>query len=77
MSPMPMEAKADQILATDKNSLEISIIMLCSNEADTITARIGEAKALNEQKIAGEIIVGDNRSTDGSPVDQEINPLSD
>ena len=52
--------------------------MPCLNEADTLTARIGKAKgALNEQKIAGEIIVGDNGSTDGSPGDQEINPLSD
>jgi hypothetical protein len=40
-----------------------------------IAACIGEAKrALNEQKIAGEIIVADNGSTDGSPDngDQEI-----
>jgi glycosyltransferase involved in cell wall biosynthesis len=64
---MLMEAIAEQILATDKNFPEVSIIMPCLNEADTIAACIGKAKrALNEQKIAGEIIVADNGSTDGS-----------
>jgi GT2 family glycosyltransferase len=80
MSPMLMEAIADQILATDKEFPEVSTIMPCLNEAHTLAARIGEARrALNEQKIAGEIIVGDNGSTDGSPDngDHEINQLSD
>ena len=64
---MLMEAIADQILTTDKNFPEVSIIMPCLNEADTLAACIGKAKrALNEQKIAGEIIVADNGSTDGS-----------
>jgi GT2 family glycosyltransferase len=80
MSPMLMEAIVDQMLATDKNLPEVSIIMPRLNETDIIAACIGEAKrALNEQKIAGEIIVADNGSTDGSPDngDQEIDPLSD
>jgi len=64
---MLMEAIADQILATDKNFPEVSIIMPCLNEADTLAACIGKARrALNEQKIAGEIIVADNGSSDGS-----------
>jgi glycosyltransferase involved in cell wall biosynthesis len=64
---MLMEAIADQILATDNNFPEVSIIMPCLNEADTLAACIGKARrALNEQKIAGEIIVADNGSTDGS-----------
>jgi hypothetical protein len=62
-----MEAIADQILATDKNFPEVSIIMPCLNEADTLAACIGKAqRALNEHKIEGEIIVADNGSTDGS-----------
>ena len=62
-----MEATADQILATDKDFPEVSIIMPCLNEAETLAACIGKARrALNEQKIAGEIIVADNGSTDGS-----------
>jgi glycosyltransferase involved in cell wall biosynthesis len=64
---MLMEAIADQILATDKNFPEVSIIMPCLNEADTLAACINKARrALDEQKIAGEIIVADNGSTDGS-----------
>ena len=64
---MLMEAIADQIPATDKNLPEVSIIMPCLNEADTLAACIGKARrALNEQKIAGEIIVADNGSSDGS-----------
>jgi glycosyltransferase involved in cell wall biosynthesis len=64
---MLMEAIADQILATDKNFPEVSIIMPCLNEADTLAVCIGKARrALNEQKIAGEIIVADNGSSDGS-----------
>jgi hypothetical protein len=61
MSPMLMEAIADQILATTKNFPEVSIIMPCLNEAATLAACIGKARrALNEQKISGEIIVADN-----------------
>jgi glycosyltransferase involved in cell wall biosynthesis len=64
---MPMEAIAGQILATDQNFPEVSIIMPCLNEADTLAACIGKARrALNEQNIPGEIIVADNGSTDGS-----------
>jgi glycosyltransferase involved in cell wall biosynthesis len=60
---MLMEAIADQILATDKNFPEVSIIMPCLNEADTLAVCIGKCKrALNEQKIAGEIIVAVNGS---------------
>ena len=67
MSPMLMEAIAEQIPATDKNFPEVSIIMPCLNEADTLAACIGKARrALNEHNIPGEIIVADNGSTDGS-----------
>jgi glycosyltransferase involved in cell wall biosynthesis len=62
-----MEATAAQIIATDKNYPEVSIIMPCLNEADTLAACIDKARrALNGHKIAGEIIVADNGSTDGS-----------
>jgi hypothetical protein len=53
MSPMLIEAIVDQILVTDKNFPEVSIIMPCLNEEDTLAACIGKAKrALNGQKIA-------------------------
>jgi glycosyltransferase involved in cell wall biosynthesis len=62
-----MEAIADQFPTTDKDFPEVSIIMPCLNEADTLAACIGKARrALNEQQIDGEIIVADNGSTDGS-----------
>jgi Glycosyl transferase family 2 len=62
-----MEAIAEQFPTTDKDFPEVSIIMPCLNEADTLATCIGKARrALNEQQIAGEIIVADNGSTDGS-----------
>jgi Glycosyl transferase family 2 len=62
---MPMEAIADQYIATDKNFPEVSIVMPCLNEADTLAACIGKARrALNEHSIPGEIIVADNGSTE-------------
>ena len=62
-----MEAIAEQFPTTDKDFPEVSIIMPCLNEADTLAACISKAKrALNEQQIDGEIIVADNGSTDGS-----------
>ena len=50
-------------------SVELSIVMPCLNEADTIEACILRARrALDEHAISGEIIVADNGSTDGSIV---------
>src|SRR3954467_9207541 len=46
---------------------EVSVVLPCLNEADTIAACIRKAKeALAEQGINGEVIVADNGSTDGS-----------
>lgn len=51
-------------------SLELSVVMPCLNEADTLGACIERAqRALAENNIEGEIIVADNGSTDES---QEI-----
>ena len=50
--------------------IEVSVVMPCLNEADTLADCIRTARAtLAEASIAGEIIVADNGSTDGS---QEI-----
>lgn len=47
---------------------EVSVVLPCLNEADTLAACIDKAQcALREAGIAGEIIVADNGSTDGSP----------
>jgi glycosyltransferase involved in cell wall biosynthesis len=48
-------------------ALEVSVIMPCLNEAETLAACIEKAqRALREHRIAGEVIVADNGSTDGS-----------
>jgi glycosyltransferase involved in cell wall biosynthesis len=48
-------------------SLELSVVMPCLNEADTLAVCIERAqRALAEAGIAGEIVVADNGSTDGS-----------
>ena len=49
-------------------TVELSIVMPCLNEADTIETCVRKAlAALSEHGIAGEVIVADNGSTDGSP----------
>lgn len=47
---------------------EVSVVIPCLNEAETIEGVIREAsQALEAAGIAGEIVVADNGSTDGSP----------
>jgi glycosyltransferase involved in cell wall biosynthesis len=47
--------------------LELSVVMPCLNEADTLATCIEKAqRAIFESNIAGEVIVADNGSTDGS-----------
>jgi len=55
----------------DNNSpIEFSIVMPCLNEAETLATCIQKAqRSLAENHVAGEIIIADNGSTDGS---QEI-----
>jgi len=51
---------------TDKK-IEISILMPCLNEAETISACLKKATAfLARSKVRGEVLVADNGSTDGS-----------
>jgi len=56
-----------QALAGEATGLELSIVMPCLNEADTLETCIDKARrALSLHHIQGEIIVADNGSTDGS-----------
>jgi glycosyltransferase involved in cell wall biosynthesis len=49
------------------DEIELSIVMPCLNEAETLKVCIAKAQAaLNEADIAGEVIIADNGSTDGS-----------
>ena len=53
--------------ADGKSDIELSVVMPCLNEADTLAVCIEKAqKAIRENKIAAEIIVADNGSTDDS-----------
>ena len=54
-------------VASEASSPEVSVVMPCLNEADTLDVCLEKAqRALCEHQIAGEIIVADNGSTDGS-----------
>jgi len=49
------------------DEVELSIVMPCLNEADTLATCIRKARqALRDSGISGEVIVADNGSTDGS-----------
>jgi len=52
----------------DGNRTELSILMPCLNEAETLATCIKKAqKALDELAVNGEVVIADNGSTDGSP----------
>ncbi|HET9268365.1 MAG TPA: glycosyltransferase family 2 protein [Vicinamibacterales bacterium] len=52
---------------TESHAIELSVVIPCLNEADTLEACIRKAQhALLEHDIPGEIIVADNGSVDGS-----------
>jgi glycosyltransferase involved in cell wall biosynthesis len=52
---------------TDQLPVEVSVVMPCLNEADTLETCIRKAqRAMREHGISGEVIVADNGSTDGS-----------
>jgi glycosyltransferase involved in cell wall biosynthesis len=60
------EAAASSTAALD-TAPELSIVMPCLNEAETIGTCIQKAQAfLHRYHVAGEIVVADNGSTDGS-----------
>jgi len=53
----------------EASTLEVSVVMPCLNEAETLATCIEKAqRALQENDITGEVIVADNGSTDGSQI---------
>lgn len=55
------------IRASATKQLELTILMPCLNEAETLAVCIGKAKAfLDKAGISGEVLIADNGSTDGS-----------
>lgn len=52
---------------SENRAIELSIVMPCLNEAETLSACIQKAAAyLEKYNIRGEIVIADNGSTDGS-----------
>jgi len=50
-----------------KDKIELTVLMPCLNEAETIATCIGKAQlAMRDYGITGEVLVADNGSTDGS-----------
>ncbi len=69
MSLAETQLSGDQRVAVDSldQQLELSVVMPCLNEHETVGVCVGKALAtLREAGIAGEVIIADNGSTDGS-----------
>lgn len=63
MNTMNSEAKNN----SEGSSIELSVVIPCLNEADTLEVCIGKAqRAMCDHGISGEVVVADNGSTDGS-----------
>jgi glycosyltransferase involved in cell wall biosynthesis len=57
----------DEVLRIGQDSLELSVVIPCLNEADTLEVCLTKAqRALRDAGIRGEIIVADNGSSDAS-----------
>lgn len=62
--------EAGQTGAEAETRVELSVVMPCLNEAETLAVCIEKAqRSMREMGVAGEVIIADNGSTDGS---QEI-----
>ena len=56
-----------KVSVAKRNLVEVSIVMPCLNEAETLATCLEKAQwYLSENEICGEVIVADNGSTDGS-----------
>jgi hypothetical protein len=52
---------------SEQKAVELSVVIPCLNEADTLGACIRKAlEGIREANVAGEVVVADNGSTDGS-----------
>jgi hypothetical protein len=56
-----------RVAVNETDTIEVSVVMPCLNEAETLGVCISKAKAaLSDLGICGEVVVADNGSTDGS-----------
>lgn len=61
------QSKTVSLPSRHTESIELSVVMPCLNEAETLETCIRKAQgALRDANISGEVIVADNGSTDGS-----------
>ena len=66
ISEPPSAGAADEKTALDYH-IELSVVIPCLNEADTLADCIEKAqRAMRNDRIVGEVVVADNGSTDGS-----------
>jgi len=68
---VPLRAESDRqpvpLPVQQTETIEVSVVMPCLNEAETLETCIVKAqRAMQEANIAGEVVVADNGSTDGS-----------
>lgn len=67
IAPSHSTAASTRRRATATEEIELSIVIPCLNEAETLALVIRKAQAfLTDNSVAGEVIVADNGSTDGS-----------
>ena len=67
MNEMGIRSSEKGIVSAMTESLELTILMPCLNEAETLAVCIDKAQAfLARTGIAGEVVIADNGSTDGS-----------
>jgi glycosyltransferase involved in cell wall biosynthesis len=60
-------ASSNRQRASDLRAVELSVVIPCLNEADTVATCVSKAKsAIERLGIVGEVIVADNGSSDGS-----------
>src|SRR5215471_12507821 len=61
------EARAPQPAGSVPELIELTIVMPCLNEAETLAACIQKARqGLERAGVSGEVLIADNGSTDGS-----------
>lgn len=60
-------AETSSATTPEASNIEVSVVMPCLNEAETLARCIGKARDFFDRFcIAGEVVVADNGSTDGS-----------
>lgn len=63
----PRHSQSPVIAPGEASSLELTILMPCLNEAETVATCVAKARAfLHRTGIAGEVLIADNGSIDGS-----------